>query len=194
LPSPACNLPATRRLDAPGADDDLLDCLACQVDEAALAVGRDLFGANLCCTAEGCRFVRTRASCRRIGGIPGYYENRPFAIQSSPQPSGPHGLDVGADGALYVVSSDSVIRIEDPSGDSVVGTNIATPSYGATATGAAVDPDGNVYIATRCDSVILEVMPSGAETSVAGMTGFAGHSADGTPAVDARIAAANRVA
>src|SRR5262249_18013572 len=67
LTAPSCAFPEARALSAPGDDNDLLDCLRCQVEEAAIGLSRDLSGAEICCTAEGCRSVRSRASCRAAG-------------------------------------------------------------------------------------------------------------------------------
>src|SRR6185295_16669791 len=86
--APPCTLPAAGALSGTGPDDDLLDCLGCRVEETGLAIARDLFGANLCCTDEGCGFVRTRTSCRRSNGTPVYFENQPFSIVASSQPYG----------------------------------------------------------------------------------------------------------
>jgi serine/threonine-protein kinase len=173
-----------------GSDDDLLDCLGCQVEETALAVTRELFGANVCCTAEGCHVVRTRASCRRAGGTPVYFENRPFTVEVSRPPYFAHGLDVAADGTLYV-AGDSVVRVPDPSGTRAPGEVLWEPTVFPT--GGAVDGDGNFYVASRCAARIYKVTPLGAVSVVAG-TGVPGHSGDGGPATAAQIVGVNRVA
>ena len=187
--APACTMTAAGGLDGAGPDDDVLDCLDCRVEEAALAVARELYGANLCCDGDGCHEVRSRASCRREQGTPGYFENQPFTIVASSQPYGAHGLDTTPDGALYVVSG-AVVRVADPAGNSAPGDVLAN---GVFATGAAVDPAGNVNVASRCVDSIYSVTPLGVVTAVVG-TGVPGYSGDGGLATAAQIVGVNRVA
>jgi hypothetical protein len=189
LPAPACTLPAATRLGGEGADDDLLDCLDCRVEETALAVGRELFGANLCSMGQGEHLVRTRTSCRRAGGTPVYFENRPFTVVTPWQPYFAHGLDVAADGSLYV-AGDSVVRVPDPSGTSAAADLLWMPNVFPT--GAAVDAAGDLYVASRCENRIWKVTSAGVVTVVAG-TGVPGHSGDGGPATAAEIVGVNRV-
>jgi hypothetical protein len=159
------------------------------VEEAGLVLARELYGANLCCDAGGCHEVRSRASCRRAQGTPAYFENQPFTIVATAQPYGAHGLDTTPDGALYVVSG-SIVRVADPAGNSAPGDVLANSVF---ATGAAVDPGGNVYAASRCVDYIYRVTPLGAVTTVVG-TGVPGYSGDGGPATAAQIVGVNRVA
>jgi len=187
--APPCTMPAASGLDGAGPDDDVLDCLECRVEEAGLAVARELYGANLCCDDSGCHEVRSRASCRRAQGTPGYFENQPFTLVATSQPYGAHGLDTTPDGALYVVSG-SVVRVADPAGNSAPGDVLANS---VSATGAAVDAAGNVFAASRCIDSISRVTPLGAVTTVVG-TGVPGYSGDGGPASAAQIVGVNRVA
>jgi hypothetical protein len=57
----------TSNLDAPGGENDLLDCLACRVEEAGLSLARHVQGANLCCTGTTCDTIMTRLACQRSG-------------------------------------------------------------------------------------------------------------------------------
>jgi sugar lactone lactonase YvrE len=182
-----CTFGATRNVDAPGEDNDLLDCLGCRIEEASLAMGRDLIGANLCCASDGCRTVRTRSACHDTGGSPAYYRLDALAAGET---CGAHGLTVGGDGTVYLATSCGEVRTVSPTG--MVGTLADTFPY-YFGTGVALDHGGNAYVTFRCDHVVLRVTPSGA-TSVFAGSGAAGHSGDGGPATSADIIAPDGVA
>jgi len=187
-PAPSCAFPAISSLSQPGVDNDLLDCLRCQVEEAALDVARALYGAEICCTSEGCRSVRSRIACRRAGGAPALYLVDSFDAGLQLQCCS-HGIAVGADGTIYSGDTEGKrVVARSPTGvPSVVGT---TPGYPF---GVAVDQSGNVYAALRSNNQVVRIGPDGATTPFAG-TGAGAHSGDGGPAVDAAIAAPNGVA
>src|SRR6185295_14294904 len=81
------------------------------VDEVALGVSRDLLGAEICCTAEGCRTVRSRAACQVAGGYPVYYR----LDGANAEAGGAHGIAVSDDGTLYFVGG-SGVRVLPPGG------------------------------------------------------------------------------
>jgi streptogramin lyase len=181
---PACTFASMSALDDASEDDDLLGCLACQIEEALLEVTRTLHGANLCCAGGRCDTVRTRFSCRQVGGAPVQY-----VVDRNIDPTviAAHGIDVTADGTLYVGGSGGVVKISPAGHVSQIGTTGSFP------TGVAADAAGNVYVTNRCDHRIFKIAPSGAVTTFAG-TGTAGSSGDGGPAVAARIVAPEGIA
>jgi hypothetical protein len=180
-----CTFEETTSLSAAGNDDDLLDCLGCQIEEAALGVGRDLHGAHLCCVGGSCREVLTRAECRRRGGRPARYR-----IDSVPTDvAGPHGLGIGPDGSLYIADS-HYARIKKVTPDGTV--SIVGPTPYSFPTGVDADADGNVYVSHRCAHQVVRIAPGGATTVVAG-TGTPGHAGDGGPATAAGLLAPDAV-
>jgi hypothetical protein len=176
-----CTFMSTSELSAAGFDNDLLDCLNCQIEEAALSVARQLHGANLCCIGSTCDTVLTRSACRRANGTPVHYW---VDVLSSNEPiPAVHGLELGPDGSLYVGDHSGWIKKVDPDGTvSVIG---ATTGF---VTGVAVDGAGNIYYTERCEHQVLKMTPSGQVSVLAG-TGLPGHSGDGGPATAAEITA-----
>jgi len=184
LTAPACVFPRTRMLTSPGADDDdLLDCLQCRVEEAALGASRDLYGADVCCTADGCATVRSRAACRIAGGVPMYYR-----VDEVPGAggAGAHGLAVTDDGTLFFPDGTD-ITVLPPGGTP---RRVASTDFVA---GVAADQAGNAYAALRLDHRIMRFAPDGTPTVVAG-TGTPGHSGDGGPATSAETVGPDGVA
>ncbi len=105
--------------------------------------------------------------------------------------SGPDIIGFDAQGNLYIKDADVRVRKIDPSG--VITTVVGPPAGGEPAPGeagsveahgGAVDPEGNLYVAS--DGKIVKVTPSGDVSTVAG-TGREGFSGDGGPATEARI-------
>lgn len=184
--SPSCAFESVGLLSAPGTDDDLLDCLQCQVEDAALGVIRTLYGAELCCTAEGCRAVRSRAACRRAGGGLAYYQLDSVDVGSV---GSPHGIAVTADGSIYLGDTGNArVVVRGPDGSvGVVGLTSDLPF------GVAVDPSGNVYVGLRNNDRVVRLAPDGFRSAFAG-TGEPLHSGDNVPAVTAAVAAPNGVA
>lgn len=121
----------------------------------------------------------------------------------------PGGVDVAADGTVYIADSgDNVIREITPDGiiHRFAGTGIAggagaevTPSSTPLSVNlwhpndVAVDAAGNVFIADTSDNRVLEVTPAGVITVVAG-TGRAGYSGDGAAGSAARLSQPSGVA
>lgn len=183
--APPCTFNPTTKLSGPGGEDDLLDCLACRTQEAALAVGRDLVGANLCCVSSDCATVQTRRACRRATGSPAQY--RIDSVDAG-DIAYPHGIDMGTDGTLYIADSrnDRVKKVS-PSGQASV--LASTPPF---PTGISVDnASGDVFVSLRCSHQILRVTPTGTTTVFAG-TGVPGHSGDEGLATAAQIIGPNR--
>jgi len=166
-------------VDAPVPDNDLLDCGACQAGEGVLGVGRDLYGANLCCAGGTCNKILTRFACRHDGGTPARYR---IATLAATDGGFAHGIDVGSDGSLYLGDlSRGEIRTVTPGGTV---TTVGTGTFGTR--GVAVDPAGNIYVADGCRHTITKIVPGGGSTVIAG-TGVAGHSGDGGLATAAQI-------
>jgi sugar lactone lactonase YvrE len=181
---PPCNFARTTRLNAPGFDDDLLDCMECQTEEGVLAVLRTLYGANLCCSGETCDTVQTRYGCRAAGGSPVYYRVAPVDVGPI---LAPHGIDVADDGTLYI--ADSIGRVKKRTAKGVVSVVGDTPYF---PTGVAADADGNVYVTNRCLHQLRKLTPEGVSSVFAG-TGVGGHTGDGGLAVDAQTVAVDGV-
>ena len=171
-------------LTTAGGDDDLLDCLRCRVEEAAMAEVRATNGAELCCLGRGCT-VRSRVACRVIGGTPSYY--RIDTLHDAPIDAS-HGVAAGGDGTVYFSAFPHEIRAV-PRGGTVhaIGTTPGAPF------GISVDTLGNVYAGLRQDHRVVLIAPDGTVTPIAG-TGIAGHTGDGGPAILAKTAAPNGTA
>jgi hypothetical protein len=174
-----CTFSSTSSLSVAGGDNDLIDCLTCQAEEAALGVARDLYGANLCCIGGMCKSILTRFVCREAGGTPVRYHVD--SLRLTAPISAPHGIQVGPDGFLYLIDT-SIKKVNRDTGRVTV---LANPGWG---TGVAIDSAGNVYFTQRCDHRVSKMTPWGAVSVVAG-TGVAGHSGDEGPATAAQIAA-----
>jgi streptogramin lyase len=173
-------------LSIPNPDNDVLDCLGCEVGDGILGVASDLFGANLCCIGGTCNKVLTRVACRQAGGTPVHYR-----MDSLPGVStgAAHGIEVGPDGALYMTGPGNVITRVDLTSNAQT-TMGSTPSF---PTGVTVDTAGNVYVTNRCGHTLTKIAPGGIATPFAG-TGVAGHTGDGGPATAAQIDAPDGIA
>src|SRR6185295_5072477 len=183
-----CTFGSNQRLSGPGGEDDLLDCMTCQMEESALSIGQFLHGANLCCIGGSCRDVLTRFACRSVGGSPVRY--RIDTANTGPV-GGPHGISVGPDGYLYL-ADDGCNCIKKVSPTGVVTVLASPPDVPSFPTGVAADGAGNVYFSNRCSHQVRRIDPGGAVTVFAG-TGTHGHSGDGGPATAAELVATNRV-
>ena len=182
----ACDFPRTNVLSAPGSNDDLLDCLRCRVEEAALGVGRDVLGADVCCTPEGCGTVRTRAACRRAGGHPVYFRVDP--VDDAVHGGSAHGVALGRDGSVFFPYAGLSIMALSPGGESrMIGSTDGGTS------GLVLDDAGNIYAAVRSTHRVERIAPDGSTSVVAG-TGVPGHDGDGGPAAAARTVAPAGVA
>ena len=108
----------------------------------------------------------------------------------------PLSVEVAADGNLYFVDNQSILRV-DPSG--IISTVAGTGDWGFSGDGGpaseaqlaipndvAVDADGNLFIADRDNHRIRKVDSSGTISTVAG-TGERGFSGDGGPASEAQL-------
>ena len=112
--------------------------------------------------------------------------------------NGPEGVALDSAGNLYIADTGNHrIRRVDPSGTvtTIAGTGEydfikddgpAVAAWLDSPSGVAVDDAGNLYIADTCNHRIRRVDPSGAITTVAG-SGDDGYSADGRPALAARL-------
>jgi sugar lactone lactonase YvrE len=121
----------------------------------------------------GC--VDGKGNAARFGGIPSF---------------GPSGVAVGTDGNIYVADiGNHAIRKVTPEGvvttlaGSAGGTG-STDGTGAAASfrypgGAAVDKEGNVYVADTGNDTIRKMTPQGVVTTLAGLAGQRGNT-DGT--------------
>ena len=137
-------------------------------------------------------------------GVPGFSGDGGPAVQA--ELNRPWGVEVDGTGNVYIVDSyNHRIRRVDPSGTitTIAGTGQnsfsgdggpAVQAGLASPTGAAVDREGNVYIADRSNRRVRRIDPSGTITTIAG-TGqpgfnedFSGDfSGDGGPAVQAEL-------
>jgi hypothetical protein len=191
--APACTLPSTTKLDAPGAEDDVLDCLRCRVEEAGLAVARGVQGANLCCTDGRCDMVTSRSFCARAQRSPAYYRIDDGAV---PGFRLPHGIAFAPDGTMYVADQDDTqtpyVATVAPDGTQTVLATIPGPGV---PTGIALDAARNAYVPIPCGvhSAVYRVTPAGTVSVFAGTPGVAGHAGDGGPA-DAALLAVPRKA
>jgi hypothetical protein len=184
-------------VSTPAPDDDLMDCLQCQVEENALFVLRNVHGANVCCVGATCDTVRGRAACALAGGTPAYYR-----IDTGPTGFNlPHGLAVGDDGTLWIADSIDATRENRlttvaPDGTQTVVATFPPPIPVAgpvIPTGVTLDGAGNAYVALGCEHQVVRVTVAGNVQLVAG-TATGGHSGDGGPATSAQIASPRRVA
>jgi serine/threonine-protein kinase len=110
----------------------------------------------------------------------------------------PGGVALGADSSLYIADTrNHRIRKVDPAGIITTVAGSAERRYsgdGGPATqatldwpqGVALDADGSLYIADRCNSRIRKVDPAGIITTVVG-NGTAGYSGDRGPAIQASL-------
>ena len=111
---------------------------------------------------------------------------------------GPEKLTLGADGSLYVSSSQGhrirkidnqgVVKVVAGTGDPGYNIDgiIATSSQLYSPGGTAVDAQGNLYIADTLNHRVRKVDPKGIISTIAG-TGIAGFSGDNGPAIKAKI-------
>lgn len=181
----ACAFRRANRLSLPQADDDLIDCLECLVSEAALGSARVLYGAELCCTGDGCSTVMTRMACHHAGGRPAYYRLDPVDFGDVFYP---YAVAAAADDTIYVAELyGQRVLARDP--DGTVRTVGFIPGL---AYGIDVDAAGNVYIGLPGDNRVVRMAPDGSVSEFAG-TGEAAHSGDGGLAVEAGIYAPNDV-
>lgn len=180
--SPPCTFAPAIGLNAPGADNDLLDCLQCRADEAVLAIARDLFGANLCCDGRGCRAVRTRRSCHAAGGSPVYY--RQHLIPEVPV-GYPHGMAIADDGTVWMPDRRFGSGLWEYTGPGALREWRIYPEYPDAVT---LDASGRPVITSRESNRVLR-LEGWLDWSVVAFTGQPGHSGDGGPALDARAAA-----
>ncbi len=183
---PPCSFNPVANVNQTGPNNDLLECLTCQVEETALSIARDLLGVNLCCIDGDCMTVRTRRACRGAGGTPAYHRSGTLAAGRL---SGPHGVAAGADGSIYVADS-SGYRIQkvDPLGI------VSTAWSGGWTSGVAVDDaTGDVLVNLRCDDEVLRVAPNGATSTFAGTGSSSGPAGNGGPATSATVVAPNRI-
>jgi hypothetical protein len=67
----------------------------------------------------------------------------------------PFGVDIGADGRVYIVDSNSRVQVFTPSGEFVAGTG-----EGIGATSAEVAPDGTIYVMKENESRIEVYVPT----------------------------------
>jgi len=178
--SPPCTLVAATRLDTTSPNDDLLDCLQCRVDETALAIARDVFGANLCCDEEGCRAVRTRRSCRASGGIPMHYQQ---SLLPGIPIGFPHGMAIAPDGTIWMPD-----RIQKTVWEYTPAAELRQwPIYPESPDAMTLDASGVPLLTSRESNVILRLEDG--EWSVIALTGEPGHAGDGGPAREALAAA-----
>jgi hypothetical protein len=184
--SPPCTFVAASLLDRPTADDDLLDCLECQISEAALGVARDLFGAELCCDDAGCRTVRSRRSCRAAGGHPVFH--RVDLLPGAPA-GFPHGMAVASDGTVYVPDRIYGGIWTVPPG----GTPVIEDLYPLSPDGLTLDAEDRLFITHR-ESNLIHRFGGDPETERFALNGLPGHEGDGGFATHAKAAAPSGLA
>jgi streptogramin lyase len=104
----------------------------------------------------------------------------------------PHGLDVGADGTVYVSDTygNRIRRIDPRTG---IITTVAGPDGFLRPIHVNVGPDGSLYVDEHDSHRVRRIDPSGRVTAVAG-TGQPATSGDGGPAASAGIAGPSDVA
>lgn len=189
-----CMFGATSQLDAPGGEDDLLDCLACRVEEAGLGLARHLQGANLCCTDAGCNTIMTRQACQLADGYPVHYR---IDNAGSLGANLPHGIAFAPDGTMYIADHNLSQTIKSvstvpPGGSPSV---LATLPMSGLPVGIALDASQNAYVTEGCgDWVVHKVTPAGDVSLFAGTTGGAGYAGDGGPATEAALAGTRKTA
>jgi hypothetical protein len=175
-----CTFSQTSSLSTPGEDNDLLDCLTCQAEEAVLGVARELYGANLCCVSGACNTILTRFACRAVGGTPVRY--RVDSLRLRVPIFWPHWIQVGPDGFLYIADT-AIKRVDRDTGAMTTVSANSGKGYGI-----AIDPSGTIYFTQRCNHRVYKLTPGGAISVLAG-TGVPGHSGDEGPATLAQIEA-----
>jgi hypothetical protein len=182
-----CTFSQMSQLSTPASSDDLLDCLGCQLEEAVLATGRTLHGANLCCIGGACDTVRTRYACASSGGAPVHYTIGTRDVGSI---SGPHGIDVDDAGTLYLADS-GYSRVKKVTAAGVETVLSSTPPFPV---GVAAGPSGDVYVTNRCEQQVKVIPAGGGPIAPFAGTGTPGTSGDGGPALAANIVAPDGIA
>lgn len=184
--APPCKFESVVSMNEMGENNDLVDCLLCQSQEAALGIARALYGAELCCASDRCDVVESRAACHRRDGSPAY-----FAIEALDAGAGfnPHGIAAAGDGTIYVADTNADrITFRRPDGTTGVLADVGGAPFGL-----AVDDAGTVYAALRRVDRVVRITADGTVTPFAG-TGTAAHSGDAIPATEASLWSPNGVA
>lgn len=133
----------------------------------------------------------------RVAGVPNRYGDALDSMAIDTELALPRGLAVGADGTLYIADSENarIVAVNSAGRASVVASSEGcTQDCLVRPAAVAVEIDGTVWIADAGAHRIFRVPADGGALEVVAGTGVEGSDADGTPALEARLARPSGIA